>query len=156
MSWTFTGFAVLLTVGRLWIRLKIIRKYGWDDTAHLIALLLLLAQVSIITGGAPLMYQVNEFATHQNQSEPNLALLMRLNTAVLLITWSCLYAVKIAFLLLYRVIFHVSTTFVRAWWMVFAFVLLSYGVIFVSSLANCGSPSAAPGRILPVYDNNHS
>lgn len=147
VSWSFTGVAVLLTAGRLWIRLKIIRKYGWDDTVHLIALLLLLAQISIITGAAPLMFQLFESATDPNQSEPNTTLLARLNIAVLPITWSCLYAVKIAFLLLYRIIFHVSTTFIRAWWMVLAFVLLSHGVVVVSSLVICGSLSATLGMI---------
>lgn len=136
---------MLLTAGRLWIRSQIIRKYGWDDAAHLLALLLLLAQVSI-SSAAPLIYQLAEVVT---DDELDFASLAQLEEAALFITWTCCYAVKIAFLLLYRSIFHVSTNFVRAWWTVLAFVILSYSIIITSSIVACGGPSAAdhPGML---------
>lgn len=134
---------MLLTAGRQWIRLRILRRFDWNDAAHLAALLLLLVQVSMISGAAPLMYRADESIVNNNPSQPDLNLLFRINLALLLITWSCLYAVKVSFLLFYRTIFNASAQFNRAWWSVLAFVILSYCALIISSLMQCGGPSAA-------------
>lgn len=135
---------MLLTVGRQWIRSRILRRFDWNDAAHLAALLLLLAQVSTISGAAPLVYRINKSILNNDPLNLfDLARLFQLNLAVTLITWSCLYAVKLAFLLFYRTIFNISTQFNRAWWTVLAFVILSYCALIISSFMRCGGPSSA-------------
>lgn len=143
VSWVFTGLAILLTAGRFWIRCKIIRRLSWDDAAHLMGLLLLIAQVSIVSGAASMIYRIaNNKAEDDGHYEAQHSLFIRLNVAAILVTWFCLYAIKMAFLLLYHRIFQISEKFIRAWWIVLAIVVLTFWILVAGSLTECGSPSA--------------
>lgn len=66
----------------------------------------------------------------------------RLNVAGILISWCCLYAVKMSFLLLYHRIFQISDRFIQAWWIVLGIVFLTFWVLVAGCLTECGSPSA--------------
>lgn len=59
--WEFTGLAILLTAGRFWIRYKIIKKLSWEGAAHLLGLLLLLAQVSIVSAVASMVTGLSRY-----------------------------------------------------------------------------------------------
>lgn len=142
VSWAFTGLAALLTATRFWIRCKIIRKFSWDDAAHLLGLLLLIAQVSIVTGAASMIYQISNYASEDDgRFEAEHLLFVRLNTAGILVSWCCLYAVKMSFLLLYHRIFKISGRFIQAWWAVLGLVFLTFWILVAGSLTECGSPS---------------
>ena len=143
ISWVFTGLAMLLTAGRFWVRCKIINKLSWDDAAHLLGLLLLIAQVSIVSAAASMIYQVTNYESEDedNYEEEHL-LFVRLNLAGIIITWCCLYAVKLSFLLLYHHIFRISKKFIQAWWIVLGIVVLTFWMLIAGSLTECGSPSA--------------
>ena len=69
-------------------------------------------------------------------------LFIRLNFAAILVTWFCLYAIKMSFLLLYHRIFQISGNFIRAWWIVLVTVVLTFWILVAGSLTLCGSPSA--------------
>lgn len=143
VSWLFTGSAVLLTVGRFWIRCKIVGRLSWEDAAHLLGLLLLVTQVSTLTVEASMIYQKSNSETVDDGNyEADHLLLVRLNFATVLITWCCLYAVKASFMLLYHHIFQISQRFIRAWWIVLGMVILTFCVLIAGSLTECGSPSA--------------
>ena len=142
VSWAFTGLAVLLTAGRFWIRCKIIRRLSWDDAAHLLGLLLLIAQVSVVTGAASMIYQIsNDVPEDDGRFEAEHLLFVRLNVAGILIMWCCLNAIKMSFLLLYHRIFQISDKFIQAWWAVLGVVFLTFWVLVAASLTECGSPS---------------
>ena len=142
ISWVFTGLAILLTAGRFWIRCKIIKRLSWEDAAHLLGLLLLIAQVSIVTALASMIYRpMNSAATDNKYYESVLLLQIRLNLAGVFVTWGCLYAVKMSFMLLYYHIFRISQTFIRAWWIVLAIVVLTFCILIIGPLTQCGSPS---------------
>lgn len=138
VSWAFAALAVVLTGGRFWTRCTIIKALSWDDAVHMLALLLLLAQVSIISGAASMVYHLLE----DGKDGRDMSLFFRLNVAATLITWCCLYAIKISFLLLYRRIFQVSERFIQAWWIVFAIVIVTFWSLVAGVLTECGSPSA--------------
>lgn len=143
VSWAFTSLAVLLTAGRFWIRCKIIRRLSWDDAAHLLGLLLLIAQVSIVTGAASMIYQISNYESEDDgRFEAEHLLFVRLNIAGILFTWCCLYAVKMSFLLLYHRIFQISDRFIQASWAVLGIVFLTFWVLVAGSLTECGSPSS--------------
>ncbi len=143
VSWIFTALAILLTLVRFWIRCKIIKRVSWDDAAHLLGLLLLIAQVSMITGAASMMYRNLDLAAGSpGHYEAGHTLFVRLNIAGIFVTWCCLYAIKLSFLLLYHHIFKISQTFIRAWWIVLGIVLVTFCVLIAGSLTGCGSPSA--------------
>ena len=143
VSWAFTSVALVLTVGRCWIRFTIIKSMYWDDIAHLIGLILLLAQVTIVSAATSLMYQVGDFNSDSTttQDQRDLSLFFSLNLAGILIDWCCLFSIKASFLLLYRHIFQVSKAFTRAWWTVSAFVLVAFWILVAGSLTECGKPS---------------
>ena len=140
VSWSFTGLAVLLTICRLWIRCTIIKGLFWDDAAHMLALACLLIQISLVTAATTMAYHV----VSQNSTEEAAATqvhLLRINYAAIVIVWTCLYAVKLAFLLLYRRIFQVSQNFMKAWWTVLAMVVAMYSATIVGAITQCGNPS---------------
>lgn len=141
--WAFTGLAVLLTAGRFWIRCKIIKKLSWEGAAHLLGLLLLLAQVTIVSAVASMVYRVmNPETTDKKYYESVLSLLVRLNVASVFVTCCCLYATKMSFMLLYYHIFRISQVFIQAWWIVLAIVVLTFLILIAGTLTECGSPSA--------------
>ena len=136
VSWSFTGVALALTVGRYWVRSTIIRRVGWDDAAHLLGVILLVSQVAIVTTATSMMYKLGSDNTGGSAKEVNFFL--HLDLAATLISWSCLWAIKVSFLLLYRRIFQVSIWFTRAWWAVAAFVGLTFWVMIAGSITQCG------------------
>lgn len=146
ISWTFTGLAILLTGGRYWIRYKIVKRLSWEDAAHLMGLLLLIAQVSTVSWAASFIYRNANLEAGDDgddiQFEVEHLQFVRLNVATVLITWCCLYAIKLSFLLLYYHIFQISKTFIRAWWTVLAIVILTFGILIAGSITQCGSPLA--------------
>ena len=143
VSWTFTGLAILLTAGRFWIRCKIIRRLSWDDAAHLLGLLLLVTQVSIVSGAASMIYRASGYeAGDDSHYKAEHLRFVRLDVAGILITWCCLYAIKLSFLLLYHRIFQISQNFITAWWIVLGIVVLTFWILIAGSLTECGSPSA--------------
>ena len=141
LSWAFTCLALMLTAGRFWIRSAIIRKLCWDDATHFLSLLFLLAQVSIVTGAASMVYQLSDMNGGYT-TENKISLFFRLDVAGVISAWCCLYAVKASFLLLYRHIFQISKTFTRAWWITSIFVFLTFWALFAGALTQCGSPSS--------------
>ena len=143
VSWGFTGLAILLTATRFWIRAKITKRLAWDDAAHLLGLLLLIAQVSIVSGATSMIYRIAiDEEEDKSRYEAEHLLFVRLDFAGILITWSCLYAIKMSFMLLYHQIFRISEKFIRAWWIVLGIVFLTFWILIAGSLTECGSPSA--------------
>ena len=62
----------------------------------------------------------------------------KLQTAASILGSTSSWAVKLAFLLLYRRIFWVSQHFIRAWWVVLLVTAVSYVVNQVITLTLCG------------------
>lgn len=152
ISWAFTGLAILLTAGRFWIRCKIIRRLSWDDAAHLLGLLLLITQVSIMTGAAYMVYLNTSYHSEEDgRFEAEHLMFVRLNVAGILVTWCCLYAVKMSFLLLYHRIFQISEKFIQAWWIVLGIVFTTFWILVAGSLTTCGSPSALGHAGMSVF-----
>lgn len=55
--------------------------------------------------------------------------------------WTTLWLVKASFLALCWIIFHVSASFRKAWWVVAVYTALGYWPIILMHLWNCGVPS---------------
>ena len=143
VSWVFTALAVVLTAARFWIRWRIIKKFSWDDGAHLLGLLLLIVQVSTVSAAASLLYATPSVIEGDDSHFKDTHLsFVQLNIASILATWCCLYAIKMSFLLLYHRIFRISELFIRAWWIVFATVALAFLISIAGTVTQCGSPLA--------------
>ena len=139
MSWAFTSVAILLTAGRLWIRARIIRRVGWDDAAHLLGCLLLVALVALVSAASSMMYHLGSNDTNGPSNE--ITIFYRLDLAATLISWCCLWLIKSSFLILYRHIFSISSRFLRAWWIVSAVVFLTFWVVIAGCVTQCGNPT---------------
>ena len=85
--------------------------------------------------------ELNPEAGDDLRYEATHLLFFRLNTAGVLLTWLCLYAIKLSFLLFYRRIFQISRGFMQAWWVVLVIVVLTFWILIAGSITQCGSPS---------------
>ena len=131
-----------MTAGRYAIRLKTVGAFKADDYIHGVALIVLIGFVSTYTVMFPLNYSV-EFWVAGLAEEPSIADLnryFRLEITVSLLFWIIIYLVKFAFLFFYKFLFGVSRPFMRAWWAVSAFTVVTFLVCFLSVLWACEAP----------------
>ncbi|MCJ1310150.1 hypothetical protein MMC25_003811 [Agyrium rufum] len=143
--WTLFGVAAALTGGRFVIRLRVFRRFFWDDLTHLIALLALLGfavstqeyvlhvktEVAVAAGEIPMPA---DFATIKHQGR-------QYQVALSTFAWISLWAVKFTFLLFYRLLFEVSEKFVKAWWITVVFTFATFWIPIAGVLTACGAAS---------------
>ncbi|TVY71495.1 Satratoxin biosynthesis SC1 cluster protein [Lachnellula suecica] len=143
ITWVFTSAAVGLTIGRYVIRFRMLGKLLIDDWIHGLASIVMVGYMITYTIMFPLNYSVELFVAGKGD-EPSVANFNRyfhLEIAVTLLFWVIIYAVKLSFLFFYRSIFGVSTTFIRAWWFVMIFTVLTFWICFIFVFWACGTPS---------------
>lgn len=138
----FTGAGIVLTAGRYAIRLKTIKSFKADDYIHGVALVVLVAFVSTYTAMFPLNYSVEFWIAGlgEQPSESDLRKYFHLEVAVSLLFWVVIYLVKLVFLLFYRFLFGVSKVFMRVWWVVCAFTVVTFLINFISVFWACEAP----------------
>ena len=138
----FTGAAIVLTAGRYAIRLKTVKTLKVDDYIHGVAVIFLIGYVSTYTAMFPLNYSVEFWiaGVGEQPSDPDLKRYFHLEIAVSLLFWIVIYLVKCAFLLFYRFLFGVSKTFMRAWWAVCVFTVVTFLINFTSVFWACEAP----------------
>lgn len=124
------------------IRLKTVRSFKADDYIHGLALVFLIGYVSIYTVMFPLNYSVEFWVAGfgEQPSESDLKRYFRIELAVSALFWVVVYLVKVAFLLFYRFLFGVSKPFMRAWWVVSVFTVVTFVMCFVSVFWECEDP----------------
>lgn len=113
-----------------------------DDYVHGLALVFVIGYVSTYTVMFPLNHSFESWVVgHGEQpSERDFSKYIRLKFALCLLFWIVIILVKLAFLLLYRFLFGVSRSFMRAWWMVSAFAVLTFLIGFFSIFWACEAP----------------
>lgn len=138
----FTGAGIVLTAGRYTIRYKSVNGFQADDYVHGLALILLIGYVSTYTVMFPLNYSVEFWSAGlgEQPSDADLLRYFRLELSVSLLFWITIHLVKLAFLLLYRLLFGVSRSFMRVWWIVCAFTLVVFLICFISDFWICETP----------------
>ena len=121
-----------MTAGRYAIRYTTVGRFHWDDFTHLIALLALIGFGVGVQGYVDVAAQ--EFAIQAGE-EPKpadyagLVIHGRLYQVMLsAFAWISLWSVKFTFLLFYRLLFDVSTKFMRAWWVVTVFTFVTFWI----------------------------
>ena len=140
MTWIMTATAIFLTFGRYLIRFRTLRRFWWDDAAHAVALVTLIAVASLYTAFFPQIYQVDDIARGQagKLSASEFRKLLKFQVAMSVCWWVSVYAVKLSFLLLYRMIFVVSTFFNVTWWTITFFTMVTFWVCVAGELTTCG------------------
>ncbi|CAF9906088.1 hypothetical protein IMSHALPRED_004073 [Imshaugia aleurites] len=142
ISWTFTGLAILLSVGRFIIRKRVLEGLRMDDLTHAFAVIVLIPYQSIGTLIYPVSIQLEAYgATTSPASIATFEKLFRLELAGQFLFWIILYAVKFTFLIFFRQIFGVNRVFMKWWWALFVYTWLAFVASFLTALWVCGDPS---------------
>ena len=113
-----------------------------DDYVHGLALLFLIGFVSTYTVELPLVYAIESWSLGlgDQPSERDLTRFFRFDITIEFLFWIVNYLVKFAFLLFYKFLFGVSKSFMRAWWVVSVFTLLTFLICFLSIFWCCEAP----------------
>lgn len=143
MAWTLTGVSIVLTIGRFIIRYRTRSALQWDDLTHGFALLALLVFMALYTRLFPLTVELLLYSVGVGPmpSPAQLSKFFHLLVPTEIMFWVVLYAVKVTFLLLYREIFGVKKNFMRFWWAVMAYTIITFLIAFFTVFWSCGSPS---------------
>ena len=125
-KWTLCSAAIVVTCGRVWIRLQRFKSLKTDDIFNILA-------CTCVVGFATMAHLLNYSS--------DISLIYRFDLAQNLLMWTTLYSVKASFLALIRSIFKVSRTFDRCWLAVVLYTSLSFLAVFLSEFWSCGDPS---------------
>lgn len=124
--WTFAAVAAVLTFGRFFIRWKYSRLH-WDDFFNGLALLSLIANFATLTVDLLL--------------DSDTSVYWQVAMATDMTIWTTFYLVKASFLALCWLVFNVSTSFRKAWWIITIYTFLTYWPLLLGALWQCGDPS---------------
>ncbi|KAL8711637.1 MAG: hypothetical protein Q9220_004047 [cf. Caloplaca sp. 1 TL-2023] len=107
--WLVVAIAVLFSFSRFAIRLYALHKLLWDDIAVALAVLLLLIQAIMYHFVLPIIFELDRIATGQEMFTPaflpRATEYLKLQFALIVIFWTMLWTVKVAFLIFYRILF---------------------------------------------------
>ncbi|KAL6715425.1 hypothetical protein ACLMJK_006386 [Lecanora helva] len=146
LMWTGSGVATGLTLGRAIIRFRTIGRFFWDDAFQMVSWALMLGENLSFTLYLPTVYKLSAIEAGEVNLSMELVSALQLTDlkyglALRLVFWSCLWAAKGSFLALYWHLFKPSKAFVKAWWMVLVFTVVTYFVCIAGVLTACGSTS---------------
>ena len=143
LLWTLTTVAILLSAGRFTIRYITASRFYWDDASHLLSLVLLIALAGTYTAGFPYSARIARIGLKKEPAppltDPFYHTYLQLRVVVTLLVFMVLWTVKATFLIFYRLLFEVSNTFIRVWWVAVAFSFASFWVCIGSTFTICGS-----------------
>ncbi|MCJ1282711.1 hypothetical protein MMC26_002036 [Xylographa opegraphella] len=154
VNWALTGVAGVFTVARYAIRGYITRwsftKWSLlDDIFHLLAFIVLIAHgvTNGIANDAKAQLKVLLSAEPKTSEAVLLAFyhhLYQLNSVNNCFLYSVFWLVKFSFLMFYRHLFDISTTFRKAWWFVLGLTVVTFWVPIGGVLATCAQASTIP------------
>lgn len=142
ITWTFTIFALLLSIGRFIIRKRVLEGLRMDDWTHAFAVVLLIPYAGVSTAIYSAAINLESYGAQVSvASIETLERLLRLELAAQFLFWIVLYAIKFTFLIFFRQIFGVNRVFMRWWWALFVYTWLAFIASFLTAIWICGDPS---------------
>lgn len=140
LTWIFASVAIILTTGRYILRYRKTGRLYWDDAAHGLALATMIAVCGIFSNSFWYEHVIDDYALGLGPPPPTDSYIrfLKIQLSVSILFWICIYAVKLSFLLLYRMLFVVSTWSNRAWWGVLVFTMLTFWLVIAGELTACG------------------
>lgn len=128
VSWTFTFIAIALSAGRYLIRTTVTRNFQLHDALHALALVLLIALVSVSTVAYVKIYVADAGPIEPGKQVTTIsAAELRFGIIIDILALLCLSAVRFSVLALYKTIFGLSRTFMRLWWIAVVVSVLVFG-----------------------------
>lgn len=98
----------------------------------------IVANCALNTAFYDLLHSAQLYSKDPSTNAPNFHTWVRLNLIQWITGFTCYWAIKATFLILFRMLFGVSRRFMKAWWAVTAFVFLTYVGTIAGALVQCG------------------
>lgn len=141
MIWLSVGIAILFTIIRTAIRIRVYRRLFADDGAVYIALAILISMGVMYQIITPTMFELERLLIPGAVPSANFvqeaALFLKLQFAIIILFWTTLWAVKLSILLYYRALFAKLPNRFLWWWLVSMFVGMAYLGCWATQLASC-------------------
>ena len=140
MTWILVSVAIILSIGRYVLRYRKTGHFLWDDGAHTVALATMIALCGVYNDNFWYAHVIDDNALGLGPPLPKDSYIrfLKIQMTVSILFWICIYAVKLSFLLLYRLLFVVSTGSNRAWWSILVFTVLTFWLCIAGELTACG------------------
>ena len=139
--WTVVAIAILFAFFRFTIRLYALRKLLADDVAVATALILLLSLAIMYRYAIPIMFELDKVAKGEEALTPSFlpraTIFLKLQFVIIVVFWTTIWAVKLAFLLFYRTLFTGLPEHMLGWWLAAGFTALAYVICWVFQLLSC-------------------
>ncbi|KAI9780212.1 MAG: hypothetical protein M1816_003136 [Peltula sp. TS41687] len=141
--WAGVGGSVLFTLFRYYVRLLYFRRLFLDDLFVFIALVILIASAVMYQFMAPTMYNIFRITNKQElppaDLQEKLIPYLKMQFAVTLLFWTCLWAIKFAFLAFFWRLGKNLRWQRLLWNVVFAFTAFAYIGCLISYSIACSS-----------------
>jgi hypothetical protein len=141
-----TGFAILFSIGRYGIRWWSRHKFFWDDLAFFVAVLTMIGMSVALQLLFPDTYFLTSvqrgFSTPVSPEETATTWLRdrKYENAIVYCFLISTWFVKISFMLLYRELFKINKTFMKAWWIVLGIIVVTFWAWVALFATSCGEP----------------
>lgn len=131
----------MLTVGRYVIRFRVRRKFYYDDLAHLLAWGFMFGCSVVIQLDLTTMQSAQSYEPATDL--PRKVKVTYLTHQVILRMFMILsvWFVKLAFMVLFRMLFWTSSMFRRLWWAVMGVLAITIWMPIIANFASCRSVS---------------
>lgn len=141
MIWLSVAIAILFTIIRTAIRIRVYRHLFADDGAVYLALTILVSMGIMYQIITPTMFELERLLTPGAVPSANFvqeaAFFLKLQFAIIILFWTTLWAVKLSFLLYYRTLFAGLPNQLFWWWLVSVFAGMAYLGCWATQLASC-------------------
>ena len=169
MTWVLASLTIILSIGRYVFRYSNTGRFYWDDAAHGLAVMAMIALCGVDSIDKFWFERtIHDYALHPGSLPPKdtFVRILKIQLAMVILFWVCLYAVKISLLLLYRNLFVVSMCSKRLWWSIVVFTVLTFWMGIAGELTSCGpiqnklqesasqfprNSTPSPNQLLPDY-----
>lgn len=160
--WLSFGVATIFTLIRTAIRIRIFGRLYVDDLCVYLALLVLTSIAVLYHYATPIMFEFEDIIRGRLAISSGFLdradFFLRLQFAIIVLFWTCIWAVKVSFLVWYRKMMDVPTNRKIVWNLVTVFTVASYLGCWITQLDAC-HPIAHyffVGRWTPISENNPS
>ncbi|KAK4496855.1 hypothetical protein PRZ48_011304 [Zasmidium cellare] len=138
------GIVVTSVVGalRAYVRIAKQGRLHEDDFALFFGLALYITLCALYMADIPYLYSVMGWLSGHTEFSQKIVAdytqMMRFNFAVTMFFWAVLWSVKISLLLFFRRVI-LNTNFIRAWWVIMMFTILTFIGCVISQFTSCDS-----------------
>ena len=141
VGWTLSAVCIVLTAVRYALRKWVLRMWYWDGVAHGVALILFITEVAIVQASLPILNSVSDKNNHLPLDEKYRSY-RQIDIADSICGVSIYWVTKVAFLMFYRLVFKTQKGFLKAWWIILGYTVLTYWVYIALTLTVCGGSAS--------------